>query len=146
MVQVDDMRHVGSENDPAGLIAGTIELLVPRVERDGEERVLLPFDGLFRLAFLPDRRRPSALEHIHDRLVEVMLGFEFAPGRYFHHLEVDIFLLAQTGVGDSPAPSFPLLKRQRVKVLQGAALVKRRALVRDESPVGTRDLPIAGCN
>src|SRR3989304_10581113 len=123
MVQVDDMRHVGAENDSTGLVAGTVEFLMPGVERYGEQGVFLPFDGLLRLAFLPDRRRSSALEHVHDRFVEVMLGFELTLGRYFNHLQADIFLLAQTGVGDFAAPSFPGLKRQRVQVFQGAAVV-----------------------
>ena len=43
--------------------------------------------------------------------LEVMLGFELALGWDFNHLQADIFLLAQTRVGNSSAPSFPLLKR-----------------------------------
>src|SRR3990172_7419143 len=55
MVQVDDMRHVGAENDSTGLVAGTVEFLMPGVERYGEQGVFLPFDGLLRLAFVRDK-------------------------------------------------------------------------------------------
>src|SRR5919109_2793531 len=69
-------RRVGHGDVARRLVAAAVEVLVPRVERNGKETSGVPLKALLFLLIsvtLPDRRRPTAGNHIKRYLVHVVL-------------------------------------------------------------------------
>ena len=114
---------------------------MPGVQRDGEQRTLLPLNGLLGLAWLPYRRGASPVHDVHDRVVHMALGFQFGLGGNFHQLEVVDFLLAQSSVGGLAPSSLPIAQRKRGEVLERASLIQRNALLLDKILVGAFYIP-----
>ena len=142
MVEVHHVGQVRAEDDPAWLVGRAVELLMPGVERDGEQRSLLPFDGVLGFALLPYCCRAFAAHHVHDGVIDVALGLELSLRRYFDDLQVIIFVVSQAGVSDFSASSFPGRQRQRRKVFERAAFVQRRSFALDKFLVGAFYVPL----
>jgi hypothetical protein len=81
-------RSVGHGEVASGLRAAAIEVLVPGIERNGEEASGLPFERMLPSLALPYGRRPSAAGDINHFLVEMPLRFEFSAGRDFTDIGV----------------------------------------------------------
>src|SRR5262249_28730571 len=45
LIEVDYRRKVGDADHAHHFLAGTVEMLIPAIERDGEDRPGLPFEG-----------------------------------------------------------------------------------------------------
>ena len=80
-VEVEGGRGVGRAVQPHRLFAAGVVQLVPGVERNGEDAPLLPFEGVLRLALVPDGGRTAPLQHEEYLLVHVTLDVERTPGR-----------------------------------------------------------------
>jgi hypothetical protein len=141
MVEIHHVGHVRSEDDPAWLIGRTVELLMPRVERNGEQRALFPFDGMLGFILLPYGRRAFTAHHIHDGIIDVALGLELSLGRDLYDLQTVILLVSQAGVSDFSASSFPIGQGQRRKIFERAAFIKRRSFLLDKFLIGAFDVP-----
>src|SRR5262249_25570719 len=55
LVEVDRDRRGGHRDIARGRVAGAVEVLVPAVERNAEDRARLPFEGYARAGVVPDR-------------------------------------------------------------------------------------------
>ena len=81
LVEVHHRGEVGDRDKRTDFLAGAVEVLVPAIERDGEDRARLPFEGDARAGIVPDRGRAAAGQD-HDHLLEqVMLRLELLAGR-----------------------------------------------------------------
>ena len=69
LVEVDDRRRIGDRHVARRLAAGAVEVLVPAVERDGEQRAGLPFEGDALARVVPHRGGAAARQH-QDHLLE----------------------------------------------------------------------------
>ena len=82
---VDEVHDVGrrrAAQEDRRCIRGIHEAMIG-VERNREERALLPFErGLLRLAFLPDFRRAAPFDDHHDLFVEMPFDLERAARRH----------------------------------------------------------------
>jgi hypothetical protein len=76
--QIEDGWHVGRRIETNRLGPARVVVLVPGVQRDGENAVLVPLKGLLGPTLLPDRRGASALGNIEDLLIHVLFGIEGA--------------------------------------------------------------------
>src|SRR5207245_4944614 len=82
-IQTHHRRSIGKGDVAGKLVATAVEVLVPRVERNGKQASGGPFEALLALLvflILPDRRCPAARNHIDGELVHVVLRLGLAPG------------------------------------------------------------------
>src|SRR5215471_11650690 len=89
-------RCIGYRNITSGLITAAVEVLVPRIERDGKETPSLPFKTRLLFLILPDRRCAAARNHINRGLVHVMLRFGFASGLNLN----DVAVIGHVAISD----------------------------------------------
>ena len=81
LVEIDDDRRVGHRDEARRIAARAVEVLVPAVERDGEQRAGLPLEGHALAGVVPHRGRAAAAQD-HDGLFEQLpLGGERLAGR-----------------------------------------------------------------
>ena len=142
VIQVHDVRQVGAKEQAHRLLAGGVELLVPGVKGDRQQRALAPLDGVLGLALLPDGGGALAAHDVHHGVVHVALGLQRARRRDLDDLQAVVFLVAQAGVGDLAAAALPVGQRQRGQVGERAAFIQRRALAADEVLVRASDVPV----
>src|SRR5258707_13146411 len=82
-IAIDNHRRVSQGNHPHRRTALSIEMLMPSVERRGEETSLLPLERVLLAAFIPDRRRALALENENRLFIHGPHRFELSAGRDF---------------------------------------------------------------
>ena len=76
LVEIDDDRRVGHRDEARRIAARAVEVLVPAVERDGEQRAGLPLEGHALAGVVPHRGRAAAAQD-HDGFFEQLpLGRE----------------------------------------------------------------------
>ena len=68
-VDVHSRRHVGHRDEARGFQAGGVEMLVPAVERDGEQRAGAPFEGNAFARVVPHAGRAAARQD-HNHFLE----------------------------------------------------------------------------
>ena len=78
---VDDDRRVGHGDVARGVPARAVEMLVPGIERNSEDRPRLPLEADALSGLVPDRGRAAAVEHVDHLLVQLPLRREALPGR-----------------------------------------------------------------
>ena len=69
LVEIDDDRRVGHRDEARRIAARAVEVLVPAVERDGEQRAGLPLEGDALAGVVPHRGRAAAAQD-HDGFFE----------------------------------------------------------------------------
>ena len=69
LVEIDDDRRVGHRDEARGIAARAVEVLVPAVQRDGEQRAGLPLEGHALAGVVPHRGRAAAAQD-HDGFFE----------------------------------------------------------------------------
>src|SRR5687767_4340077 len=74
--RVDDDRRVGDRDVARGVLARAVEVLVPAVERDREDRTRLPLEGDAVPGVVPDRGGAAAVEDVDHLLEELALRRE----------------------------------------------------------------------
>ena len=79
--RVDDHRRIGHRDVARRLRARAVEVLVPAVERDGEDRARLPLEAHAVAGVVPDRGRAAPVEHVDHLLEELALRREALAGR-----------------------------------------------------------------
>ena len=75
-VEVEHGRQVGRGDEPGGLAAGTVEVLVVGVERDREDRAGAPLERHLGAGVVPHAGGPVAGQRQHHLLEELPLGRE----------------------------------------------------------------------
>src|SRR5262249_32393512 len=81
LVEIDHHRRVGDRHEARGRLARAVEVLMPAVERDAEDRAGLPFEGHARAGVVPDRGRAAAVENVDHLLEQLAVRIELAAGR-----------------------------------------------------------------
>ncbi len=72
VVQVDDGGRVGDRDVARRRLTRAVEMLIPAIERNGEDRARLPLEGDARAGIVPHRGRAAAGEH-QDHFLEQMV-------------------------------------------------------------------------
>ena len=110
------------------------------VERNGEQRALLPFEDVpLALALLPDLGRAAAFDDEHDFLVEMPLDIERAGARHFDDIDAPQALGAEElDVGAAAAEPLPRLQRQILHAAHADAAIDRHAFGLHEPVIGQR--------
>src|SRR5262245_2320148 len=80
-VQIDHDRRIGHRHEARGRLAGPVEMLMPAVERDAEDRARLPFEGHARTGIVPDRGRAAPVEDVDHLLKQLAVRIELAARR-----------------------------------------------------------------
>src|SRR3990170_2975176 len=89
-------RRVGYGDVADRLVAAAVEVLVPRVKRNGKEASGLPLKAILALLILPDCRCAVARNHIDRELVQMVLRLRLAP-----RLDLDdVTIVGHVAVGD----------------------------------------------
>jgi hypothetical protein len=88
MKQANSERSAGDGHISHGFVSLSIEMLVPRIKGEGEKAPLMPFECLFRRAFVPNRGRSPATEYKYHLLVEMTLGLKALSRRYLTYIGV----------------------------------------------------------
>src|SRR4029077_12939924 len=60
LVEIDHDRRIGDRHEARRRLTGTVEMLMPAIERNAEDRARLPFEGHARAGVVPDRGRAAA--------------------------------------------------------------------------------------
>ena len=81
VIHVDDGGRVGHRDIADALLAGAVEMLMPGIERDGEDGAGLPFEGDALAGIVPHAGRAAAVEHQDHLLVQLPLRRELAARR-----------------------------------------------------------------
>ncbi len=111
-----------------------------RVERNREQRALLPFEGVAPgLALLPDFGGAAAFDDQTDLLVEMPLDVERARARHLDHIHApQAFGAEELDVAAAPALPLPGRERQILHAPHADAAIDRNALRLHEAVVGHR--------
>ena len=123
-VQVVEEAHHGrrgGDRDVAGrLLAAAVEVLVPGIERDGEEAAGVPLEGLLVVIVDPDVRRAPPRDDVAELLVHVVLRLGLAAGADLDHVRV-VGQVVVRYVDDDAAAALALPRPQldRAEVLEG---------------------------
>src|SRR5262245_715963 len=80
-VQIDHDRRIGHRHEARGRLAGPVEMLMPAVERDAEDRARLPFEGHARTGIVPDRGRAAPVQDVDHLLEQLAVRIELATRR-----------------------------------------------------------------
>jgi hypothetical protein len=78
--QVENGGRHGHGDILGGLVALTIEVLIPTIKRRREKASFSPFKGPFRAALVPHRCRAAPFENIDLLFIEMALRFELSAG------------------------------------------------------------------
>src|SRR3954470_24943816 len=109
-----------------------------RVQRDGEQRALLPFECvLLALPLLPNLGRAPALDHENDFFIEMPFGIERTGAGDLHDVAAPkAFRAVKLDVGSAPAEAAPWLHGQVLHPAHADAAIDRHALRFHEAVVG----------
>src|SRR5579883_1266830 len=88
LVKIDHRRRIGDRHIPRRLLSGAVEMLMPSVERNGEQRPRLPLEGDALALVVPHGGRAAAVENEDHLLVELPMRLELLAGRNLHHVAV----------------------------------------------------------
>src|SRR5215813_1230601 len=81
LVEIDRDRRVGHRDVARRRLARAVEMLMPAVERDAEDRPRFPFEGHAGAGVVPDRGRAAPVEDEHHLLEQLALWIEFPSRR-----------------------------------------------------------------
>src|SRR5262249_47959752 len=81
VIEFDHRRRVGHGDVAHTLVTRAVEVLVPAIERDGEDRARLPLKGDASAGIVPHRGGTAARQHQDHLLEQVVLRFELLAGR-----------------------------------------------------------------
>ena len=87
-VQVDNGWAVGHRHKPCSVFAGTIEVLVHAVQRNGKQSARLPFKGNAMALVVPNRGGTATRQHINHLFKDLTLWLELFAGCNFTHIAV----------------------------------------------------------
>ena len=88
LVEIDHRRRVGDADIARDVLAGAVEVLVPAIERDGEQRAGLPLEGDALALVVPHRGGAAAFEDQDHLLEQLPVRLELLAGRDFHDIAV----------------------------------------------------------
>src|SRR5262249_1169733 len=88
MKQVHHERRAGYGKISNGGLTLPIEVLVLCVYRDSQQPRRVPFESLLLAVSLPHRSGSMAVENVNHFFIEMLLRFQFCPGRDFAHVAV----------------------------------------------------------
>ncbi len=88
LVEIDDRRGVGHRHVAGSLAARAVEVLVPGIERNGEQGAGLPLEGDAAAGIVPHRGRAAAVEHQDHFLEQLALRRQFLPRRDLAHIAI----------------------------------------------------------
>ena len=88
LVEIDHRRRVGDGDVARRLLAGAVEMLVVAIERNREQRAVLPLEGDAGAGVVPHRGRAAAAQHQDHLLVELAVRDQALARRNFHHVAV----------------------------------------------------------
>ena len=81
LVEVDHDRRVGDRDEARGIAARAVEVLMPAVERNGEQRAGLPFEGDALAGVVPHGGGAAPAEDHDGFLEQLALGAQRLAGR-----------------------------------------------------------------
>ena len=81
VVEVDDRGRIGNGDITHRFLARSVEVLVPAIERDGEDRARLPFEGDAGTGVVPHGGRTAAGQDQDHLFEQMMLRLELAARR-----------------------------------------------------------------
>ena len=88
LVEVEHRRRVGDADIARRVLARAVEVLVPAVERDREQRAGLPLEGDALACVVPDRGGAAAFEDQDHLFEQLPVRLELLAGRDLHDVAV----------------------------------------------------------
>src|SRR5260221_4451557 len=85
---MDVWGRMGNREEALQLLPRAVEVLMPAVERDGEDRPRLPLELDALAGVVPHRGRAAPVEHVDHLLVELALRREALAGRDLAHVAI----------------------------------------------------------
>ena len=122
-------RQVGDRDHPRGLGAAAVEVLIPRVHRDGEVRPLRPLEGLLLGLVVPDGGRPAAAQDVDDLVVHVVIGVGLAGRADLQDVLVGLLVAVEVDHRAVAPLARPVVELQLVEVLDVEPPVDLRPLI-----------------
>ncbi len=138
--QLDQEREVMHRGQPRALRARAIEMLIFRVERDREQRVRPPFEGMLLAVRRFDLGRAVPVQYIDDFLVQMMHLVRFRAGQKleaedrdkivapFHkaHRAVHAVPVPEGGLDGRHVHAEILIDRHRLRLAPGEVAVMQK--------------------
>src|SRR5690349_12448956 len=81
LVEIDHDRCIGHRYKARRRLAGTVEMLVPAIERNAEDRARLPLEGHARAGVVPHRGRAASIHNVDHLLEQLAVWIELAARR-----------------------------------------------------------------
>ena len=88
VIKIEDRGRIGDRDVTRRLLARTVEMLVPGIERNGEHRARLPLESDACAGIVPHRGGAAPVQYQDHFFVELALGGEFFARRDFADIAI----------------------------------------------------------